>query len=399
MAIFQDRSVNALNLHGIVITMLMVMMGLFGPTYALTDGLSVSALFLYSALFFLVRIIVRPIAMPLLQGKSLRFGAALGTAGITAALSLLAMSKGADGWLLAYVLLLAAMESIYWPHFHSIYAICGNSSHRGKRYAARAIGGLGGGIVIVLAGGYLIEEAGHRAYFASSLPLAALALWLLRRIPNELGAQEFHRRASRPPKEAMQVIGRACLSYGNRISIAANAHFRVVEYLWLVIVFLTVGELGTFVGVMIFGLIVQSVAIAYYGNGFDRGQRHRLNHACLGLGLLCLAGVMLLPLSLSVILALELLISLTRVTMDVLAAATVYNDAADQPHYSLKDYWFAHESSFDVMAGFLFATIGLATGLGAPLEAMMLLSLPGLLYFWQLFASRHRLPQPIRPAL
>jgi hypothetical protein len=154
--------------------------GGFVGAYMLKLGFSLPAALILFALLLVIRSGLRFVALGVVRRLGFR-GAMMAGAALAALQFLPLMLADDPGWLLAWLLVVALAESLYWPVYHSAAAVIGGAS-RGRELGIRTAVGALVGVLGPLAGGILLSRFGVVVDFGVAALLMLLSilplLWL-----------------------------------------------------------------------------------------------------------------------------------------------------------------------------------------------------------------------------
>ncbi len=374
MGFLSNKSVNYLNLHNGFVELLNQIVLVFGAIFLYQHGFSIAGVFLTMSVMAGGRIFSRFLAFPAIRFLGLRKAVALGLTGFGTAILMLSQAHGLDGWFVAYITLFILLNPVYWVCFHIYYTLMGDAEHRGKQYAVRSAIILSGQALFPILSAAIIKLAGYNWYFTISIPITLAALMLLLRCPD-----------ASIPKSSWAWSREQLFSVGVRTSIFQSFYESISNNAWIFVVFLFTGsKLVSLSGIVAFGIAAQIILQLLIGKHFDSGKAGRIANTG-GLAMTAtILGRVFAPLSLPIVLGLELFNSVARLHIRSVSDVATYNDSHRAEH--IVWYWVFTETTRDV--GNILGTLSVALLLmgGMDLRMAILISLAGLLMLWQVQA-------------
>lgn len=379
---FSNRSVTYLNIHNGFVELLNQTAIMFGLIFLYQQGFSVAQVFLTFGIMMVGRILGRFCSLPLMKAIGLRKTVATGLMGYGAAIITLSQVHGLDGWLLLYMLLYMLFNPMYWFAFHIYYTLTSEERHRGKQYAVRSTIVLSGQALFPLISAACIKFIGYHSYFFIAIPItcAALAFLLLcDDIP--IPAKSWGRSRGQ------------FFCFGVRTSFFNSFYDFSVNTLWLFAVYFFLdGKMLQFGSVMAFGIIVQILWQLLVGFKVDNGHARRVANIGGVTMIVAIFGRIFMPLSIPIILALEMINSTARLHVRSVNDISTYNDSHRTTHIIW--YWVFTEITRDT--GTILGSLSVALLLysGFPVREAIFIGLPAFLMFWNVLvnhlpASRH----------
>jgi MFS family permease len=186
--------VTRLLLHFGLFNLAVAFSGVFSAAFLLREGLPPAAVFLVLGATIALRFAFRPLVLVIAPRIGARQTLMLGTAISAPQYLLLACVTGLDGWLIAYIVVAAVGEALYWTSFHACFAVAGDGARMGRRASLRQIVAGLTGILGPPIGGLVMAHHPWAA-FAASAALRLLATWPLATLPRVPVAR-------RPPPDA-----------------------------------------------------------------------------------------------------------------------------------------------------------------------------------------------------
>ncbi len=371
MGYLSNRTINYLNLLGALLSLLEQGWSLFGPLYLYSRGFSVAEVFMLMAVLIGSRIPLRLLTFPIVHKFGLRAALMLGTAGYACTFPILAMVKGYDYWLLAYVLMFGIFCAMYWHCYHTFYSLAGEHEHRGKQLSVAQAMSVTFSAVVPLLSAFFITSNGYEKYFWMSLPVLMAMIYVISRCENI------------PTIPIKWKDGKKLMfNLGAKIHIAEASATFPVNIGWIFVTYFYVKKLVIFGVVLTFGILVQIIYQLWIGKAIDRGRGHFVANAAGFLRALQVLGKALLPLSYFSLFSLEALTGATNVHHALAQPTVMYNTGkkSADPFW----YWFFAETAYDL--GTILGSGGAALCLfyGLPVRLVILLALPGVFAVWRL---------------
>ena len=199
MSFFGNDAINRVNLQGGVQALAQGAGGLFLLVFLIRQGVPVPLAFLTQAAIVAGRFAVRPLMLPL----AIRFGLKplliAGALAMAAQFPLLAEVRGVDAALLAFGLVCALADVLFYVPRNAYFAAAGDAEHRGKQVAIGQALEASAGIIAPLLGAWALVSVGPRWTFAAvALVQAASAIPLVR--PRRTSRWRVRRRAPGRPR-------------------------------------------------------------------------------------------------------------------------------------------------------------------------------------------------------
>jgi MFS family permease len=263
MAFLGNRAVNRANLHFGIHAFAQGSGGIFLLVYLLKAGVSVPDTFLALAGILFARFVLRPLVLPVATRFGLKAAVMLGTVVIAFQYLALAEVQGAGAMLVAFCLIAALGDALYWPAYHAYFAAIGDEGYRGHQISARQAIAAVIGIAAPLFGGWALVTLGPHAAFGAVAAVQIAAAFPLAGAPN------------------VTVAARADGAYR-----AAGLGFALVmldgwldglyHFTWLVALFVTLGESFTaYGGAMALAALAGAIAGLALGRTIDKGNGAR----------------------------------------------------------------------------------------------------------------------------
>ncbi|HWL81062.1 MAG TPA: MFS transporter [Roseomonas sp.] len=264
-----------LTLHFGLYQLAVALAGGFVGAYLLKLGFSLPAALAAYAGLLMLRFGLRFAAL----GITRRFGfkgALTGGVVLSAAQFLPLLHADTPFWFAAWVAIVAAAESLYWPVYHAAMAVTGEASRRGRELGLRTAVAAMVNVLGPLGGGLLLEHAGPAADFAIAGTLALLS------IPPFLRMADLPAGPIPALRESMRGIDRLGLA-----AFAADGWIASGLLLaWPMVLFAALGARFEAFGLANAAAgLVGAIGGLLCGRAIDRGHRERyLVGVCLALG-------------------------------------------------------------------------------------------------------------------
>lgn len=375
MGFLSNRSVTYLNLSNGFAEILTQIVMVFGSLFLYQHGFSMAGVFFTLGAISLGRVLTRLISFPLVQKIGLQKTVALGLIGWGVAILLLSRVQGLDGWFFAYVLVYIFFNPMYWVCFHMYYTLMGDAQHRGKQYAMRGVFILGGQAIFPLISAEVIRSFGYPWYFALAIPIVAVALTLLFMCPDKA-----------VPKISWEWSPQQMRTTGMKTGLFQAFNDAITGNLWMFVLYLFFGgKLVSFGGILTFGVVMQIVFQLLIGHRFDKGHADRIASIGATGQILTAFGRVFMPLSVPVILCLELLAAAARLHVKSVVDIATYNDSHNAEH--IVWYWVFTEMARDMGAVCGTWTAGLLLYSGTDPRTTILLAVPGIMLLWRVLVN------------
>lgn len=175
------RAMHFLTIHFVLFQSGVAMAGGFIGAYLLQSGFNLATALVAYAVYLALRSCLRFVALGVIRSVGYAHAMMIGAAVIALQFVPL-MHADRPLWLVAWALCVAAGEAIYWPIYHAMNAVLGDSGRRGRQLGLRAIIGTLTSVVAPLAGAALLSRFGPATDFALAAALTALAILPLFRL-------------------------------------------------------------------------------------------------------------------------------------------------------------------------------------------------------------------------
>jgi MFS family permease len=184
MSFLGNNAVNRVNLHYGVTSLAKAGGGVFLLVFLVRQGISIPAALIAVAVILAGRFILRPVVLPLAIRVGLKPLIIVGSLGVAIQFVVLGQVRGLDAALIAFIVITALAEILYWPSYNAYFAAVGDSEHRGKQVAVRVVLNSGAAIVAPLAGAWAMITVGPAWMFAGVGLIQALSVLPLLGAPN-----------------------------------------------------------------------------------------------------------------------------------------------------------------------------------------------------------------------
>ena len=364
MAFLANRTVNLVNLHYAIHSVALGGGAAFVSAFLLKAGIAPPTVLGAVALILATRFVLRPIAI----GFAVRFGLRqlLMAGSVLSALQypVLAEVDEVGAALLAFCLVGALGDTVYWSSYHAYFASVGEDDHRGKHVGTREAIAATIGVVSPLAAGWMLTEFGPRLAFAATGAVVALSALPLLWTPQVAVARKA-------PEGALKAALPGVLIFLGDGFTAAGYHF-----VWQIALFTALGsDLIVFGGALALAALVGAVGGLALGSAIDSGHGRRA--VSIGVGAIALVA------ALRALASGDAAFAIAANALGALAAC-LYIPAVMTAAYTLGRrapctfrFYVAAEGGWDI-GGTL--GLGISAGLvsaGAPLWCGVLLSLAG----------------------
>ncbi len=263
MATFKNSAINRIYVHAGLQSFATSAGGAFIYVYLLKAGIAVQLVLLTISAVMALRLLIRPLVVPLARRIGLRNTLIFGTVADASSYLLLPEVDGLGLWLVAYVALASFGTAFYWTCYHACVAQLGDEEHRGAQVSAREavaavsgiIGPLFGGLVLTFMGPFYAFAAATLVYLAAALPLLHIEPM---------------------PVEHDVAISRADRNFAFGIAFSDGVVAASVNFLWRIVLFQTLGEkFDSFGGALAVAGLAGAVMGLGIGKMIDRGFHHQ----------------------------------------------------------------------------------------------------------------------------
>ena len=364
MAFLGNDVVNRVNLHTGIQAIAQSGAGIFLLVFLIHSGFSVPEALLTQSAILALRLVLRPIALPL----AIRFGVKrlliAGALTLAVQYPLLAQVQDIGPMLLLFCFVSAFGDILYWPTYHSYFAIVGDAEHRGHQVSAREALVAAVGIAAPLLGAWALVSFGANVMFAAFGTVQALAVLPL------LGAPDAKVQRNAPGVfESARFVALICLNTGWYDGWCA--------LVWPIALFTAVGSsFSNYGGAMALAALAGAAFGMLLGKHVDNGQGRRTTLIASSVGALL---TLLRALSGGVV-------SVVVVANTLAASAQPLHAAAmGPPCYNIAQrsvcpmrFHLITEAAWDIGIGTACVLAAGLIALGVPMTLTLLLALPAI---------------------
>ncbi len=374
---FTNSGINKIYAHGAIFTGAESIGWVFGPLYLLELGYSISATFLVWAGLFAVRLPMRYLYWWQIERIGLRGGVIGGLAFYAAGIAILPSLPERPDLLPLFVGLYAAGMTLYWTAFHTLFGMIGDDDKRGNQLAMLKSLNM---VISALVPGFsalIVTGLGFIWLFAISAFGMLLAAAPLLTLPMPQLKRGYAKTAEH------QTACSWIFQFHWWLGIKEYGH----PFLWRVMVYLMIGSIAGFGGVMTAGLLILVVLELLVGRAVDKGNGFRLFQCGALIAQLQILFRAFLATTPAAIIASEAM-SVSSQLMGQ-ATANFYNQGADSENYF--HYIYIGEVGWDLGAAISLSAMAGLIYLGAPLPWLLVAT--GSIGLWGLY----RINMRVRP--
>jgi MFS family permease len=367
----------SVNLHFFLLFLAFGFAESFGPVYFYKMGLDVSDIAVYWALFFVIRISIRPIIIRLCHKFDLKSVFCTSIILFSGRYLFYSFVQEPGPLMVGLLLYESITSTLYWVIYHSYFAAIASSEKAGVQVATRDMMLLLARLISPFLMSLCLDEFG----FGSTFLMAAIVsvssvLPLIMKPMKEMHIKDFSW------KKAMVVDKSGAFLYG-----VTGIHEYSHLFLWRIALFLQVGSYVGFGALLSLAILFQIIGNFVVGKHFDRSKDTKLPAIGLGIMSLALIGRATISTSIPIILALDILSVLGGVLYGPYISAINYQRSKSSGSTLMFQFW--SETGWD-FGCIITLSIGAALlSLGAPVKTVMLLGLAGLLGM-QMVIKRYR---------
>ncbi|MBU6297551.1 MAG: MFS transporter [Alphaproteobacteria bacterium] len=363
MAYFRNRTVNLLNVHYGIHSLALTGSGAFYTVFLLKAGVPVPAVLLSLAAILAGRFFLRPAVLPLAKRFGLKPLLVCGTIGSGLQYPFLAEVHGVGAHLYMLIAVAAVADALYWTTYHAYFAAHGDAEHRGQQISVREATAAIIGIAGPLIGGWALVTLGPRIAFRTTAVVLLCAAIPVLFTPNVKIAKEAPNAFRKALPGVLLFVADGWIACG-------------LVFVWQLALFISLGEnFQTFGGAMAIAALVGAVSGLLLGRFIDDGHGRRA--AWIALGILVLTTVIRAASYGDAVFAVvanafgSLIACLYLPTM----MTAVYNQSKRSP--CVARFHIAAEGGWDVGGSTALATAAGLLSAGAPMGAVILISLAG----------------------
>ena len=263
MAFLGNDAVNRVNLHSGIQALAQSGGGIFFTAFLVHAGIGVPAALVAQACILGLRFLLRPLVLPLAIRVGLQPLLIGGALVLATQYPLLARVHDIGPMLAVFCGVAALGDVLYWPTYHTYFAVIGDAHHRGHQVSAREAFVASVGVVAPLLGAWALVSFGATSMFAAIGCIQALSVLPLLGAPNARVATAAP-NAYRAAKLAAQLA-------------LTSGWFDGWQFLvWQVALFVLLGSsFGAFGGAMALAAFVGAVFGLLLGKYVDAGEGRR----------------------------------------------------------------------------------------------------------------------------
>jgi MFS family permease len=349
----------------------------FGPVYFYKMGLDVSDIATYWALFFVIRILIRPVIIHLCHKFDLKSVFCTSIVLFSGRYVFYSLVKE-PGSLMAGLLLYESITStLYWVIYHSYFAALASSEKAGVQVATRDMMLLLARLISPFLMSLCLDEFGFGSTFlVAGLISITSVLPLIMKPMREMHIKDFSW------KRARVVDKSGALLYG-----VTGVHEYSHLFLWRIALYLQVGSYVGFGALLSLAILFQIIGNFLVGKHFDRSMSTKLPTIGLIITAFALIGRATISSSIPMILALDILSVLGGVLYGPYVSAINYQRSKSSGSTLMFQFW--SETGWDIGCIVTLSIGAACLSLGVPIKMVMLLGLLGLLGM-QLVIKRYR---------
>lgn len=272
MAFLSNDVVNRVNLHSGIQAIAQFGAGIFLLVFLIHAGFGVPAALLTQAAILALRFVLRPLALPLAIHCGVKRVMITGAVALALQYPLLAHIHDVGPLLLLFCCGVAFGDVLYWPAYHSYFAIIGDIEHRGHQVSAREALIAAMGIGAPLLGAWALVVFGASPMFSAFGVVQALSVLPL------LGAPD-----AQVQRDASGVFASA--RFAALLALNSGWHEGWSACVWPIALFVAVGNsFMAFGGVMALAALAGAAFGMLLGRLVDGGQGRRTTLIAYGAG-------------------------------------------------------------------------------------------------------------------
>jgi len=351
--------------------------GIFFSVFLLRAGVQPAAVFVAIAGTLVLRFALRPLVLFVAPITGPRRMLILGTLLAALKYPVLALVRGPGPELLLFCIIAAVGEIFYWTCYHAFFAALGDSERRGSQLGARQVLCAIAGIIGPAAGGAMLVKFGPGTAFGMAAAIEVAATLPLFKVTEP----RFLSKASSAAYESAKV--------GTRLFFADGWITASSMFAWDMIAFRALdARYDAFGGMLAAAALVGALGGVLIGRWMDAGQARRIVwvNAAVAAGILVLKSLCGGH-PITVVTATTVAALLSGLYIPSFMTA-VYNDAKASP-CPLR-FHFAAEGAWDAGGSLACILAAAACIAHLPLEAIILMALPGVALQVHLLNRRYR---------
>jgi MFS transporter, DHA1 family, inner membrane transport protein len=263
VAFFRNSTVNLLNLHYGILSIVLNGGGAFFLIYLLKSGVPVPGVLISLALILLGRFIIRPVVIGFAVRRGLRMTVIAGTVLSALPYPFLAEVHGVGIALAGFIAMSAIADTVYWTTYHAYFAALGDDDLRGQQIGVREAIAAVVGIASPLLTGWMLVTFGPRVAFGATSVIAVLAALPILWAPDV--------KVGRHATGAFRAALTGMLLFGADGWVAAGSVF-----VWQIALFVSLGEsFLAYGGALAFAALVGAIGGLTLGRHIDAGHGKR----------------------------------------------------------------------------------------------------------------------------
>ncbi len=380
-----NRNITLLNFHTALQRFSNKTLDVFGGVYFLSHGVSFPAVALMWSGSFFIRFLLRPLSLWLSIRVGLKWALILGTIISSGLFLVFSRVDGLNIWLLVFAVYLAFYDILYWLPYHSYYVASGEENDRGKQVAFGALLTNIVQIAVPVLGAILATTIGFESLYISAMICMILSV----------GPVLFSRDKSPGRKmsfqEAYAEIDKRGLVMSIGQGLVTNAH----EFLWTIALFLLIGNLVNFGGLITTELLLVAILSLIIGHFIDQGNIKWATRLGLGITAVAVISRSLWVSTTPQIILINIVAAIGSAFYSMAYAVSLYN-FSKRTHNTLWFHFFAEAGADIGSALAMLVSAGLFV-IGISLQHIILFALVGLLIIDYAIKSSQIITGPRRP--
>lgn len=263
MSLFTNRTINLLNIQNAIERLAESSFVVFGPIFLLQQWLGIPVICLFFGLALFLRIPFRIMWIPFIKKIWVKPAIIIGALGIWASYLFLPFVHGVDIYLRLYTVIGCAFSALYRQLYHYLFTHYGNNDNRGDDVSSHIILLQWLQMASPLLSALVIHYQSFTVYtilVSLLFIITSIVLLLIKKVPS----------IGQIP--SLDISFKKNDMYGLRISIYASAIENSYKFLRIIIIFLTLGEVVSFGGVLTLWITIGLVLQIFIGKYIDRGK-------------------------------------------------------------------------------------------------------------------------------
>ncbi len=355
------------NLHFFFLFLAFGFVESFGPVYFYKIGLSLSDIALYWALFFAIRIIVRPFLMDFCHYFGIKRLFLISIILFSGRYLFYASITGPGPLMVALLLYEATASTAYWAMYHTYFAILSSTEKAGTQVANRDIMLLSARLLAPFCSSLIVDNLGFRSAFFAAGALSLVSVFPL--INKKFEAATFPKFSW---KKALKTDRSGFFLYG-----PAGIHEYAHTFLWRIALFLQVSDYVGFGFLLSLSILFQMIGTAVVGRHFDRTRGTKVATTGISILAVVLLSRATLPLSIPLIIALDFIFMLGQIMQSPYVSAINYKRSKASGNPLWFQFW--SETGWDLACIMTLGTASVLMAQGVEIRSVMLIGLIGLL--------------------